>query len=452
MAAGYDIGGCLQERQGSSRVSKSGAETDPLSALPREAIELILCYLPLDEVVRTSVLSKQWRHVWKTIPDIIFDHMCFPIVGKEHNTWDNKLNLSEAVHPVLENHTGIIQKVVISHPNLTFVHPGIDQWVIRLSRCPLKEFSLILWSSPDCRYKMHPSLLELRGWKSLELCSCSLDHFPLNFGDVFKCLRTLRLLSTPMQQERFENLVKSCPLLEILSYSHRESYFPTLKIEAPRLFQFIFDGVFDSLCVVVLDTGTSCPDILPFAFPNLTSLGVETDPTWRRELESLFCMLMSFSHLTSLFLWFRESTAPEDDVENPNSFQEDRRGCLHLPEIRVPNVSLVQLVDFISSKGQCPAEETYAGCSLLCRSRPRRNGCTESRVGERIPNAFTDTSMVRRCQYIHVTSWNRLRSRKSSQAWMHSTLSTEASRSEVTEITTRELRNTFSKTSQKSIW
>ncbi|KAL6658252.1 hypothetical protein ACP70R_003838 [Stipagrostis hirtigluma subsp. patula] len=41
---------------------------DRISALPDEALQHVLGFLPADEAVRTSVLARRWRHLWKSMP------------------------------------------------------------------------------------------------------------------------------------------------------------------------------------------------------------------------------------------------------------------------------------------------------------------------------------------------------------------------------------------------
>ncbi|KAI7742913.1 hypothetical protein M8C21_008718, partial [Ambrosia artemisiifolia] len=45
---------------------------DRISKLPLGIIETILCLLPIHEAVRTSILSKEWRYHWATIPKLVF--------------------------------------------------------------------------------------------------------------------------------------------------------------------------------------------------------------------------------------------------------------------------------------------------------------------------------------------------------------------------------------------
>ncbi|XP_062196985.1 MEIOTIC F-BOX protein MOF-like [Phragmites australis] len=42
--------------------------TDRISALPDEALHLVLSFLPAHEVVSTALLARRWRHLWKSAP------------------------------------------------------------------------------------------------------------------------------------------------------------------------------------------------------------------------------------------------------------------------------------------------------------------------------------------------------------------------------------------------
>ncbi|KAI3683601.1 hypothetical protein L1987_84109 [Smallanthus sonchifolius] len=62
-------------------------------------IENILCLVPIQKAARTSILSKEWRHRWTTIPKLVFEENKFQVSSNEdepsalEETFDNIPNL-----------------------------------------------------------------------------------------------------------------------------------------------------------------------------------------------------------------------------------------------------------------------------------------------------------------------------------------------------------------------
>nr|XP_043639683.1 F-box/FBD/LRR-repeat protein At1g13570-like [Erigeron canadensis] len=52
---------------------------DMISSLPSSLIETILCFLPIQEAARTSILSREWRYNWTTIPKLVLDENTFEV-------------------------------------------------------------------------------------------------------------------------------------------------------------------------------------------------------------------------------------------------------------------------------------------------------------------------------------------------------------------------------------
>ncbi|KAJ4952460.1 hypothetical protein NE237_029292 [Protea cynaroides] len=55
----------------------SKGNVDLISKLPECLLLNILCFLPVSDLVRTSVLSKGWRYLWNQIPNLDFDQYLF---------------------------------------------------------------------------------------------------------------------------------------------------------------------------------------------------------------------------------------------------------------------------------------------------------------------------------------------------------------------------------------
>ncbi|CAN1332845.1 F-box/FBD/LRR-repeat protein At1g13570 [Linum perenne] len=50
--------------------SSSSVSIPSFGKLPADVISLVLTFLPIKEAVKTSILSKQWRHRWRSIPQL----------------------------------------------------------------------------------------------------------------------------------------------------------------------------------------------------------------------------------------------------------------------------------------------------------------------------------------------------------------------------------------------
>ncbi|CAN6212935.1 unnamed protein product [Urochloa humidicola] len=57
--------------------ASGAAGEDLLSALPDDALVLILLRLLSSEAARTSILSRRWRRVWWLLPEL-----CFPLLPR----------------------------------------------------------------------------------------------------------------------------------------------------------------------------------------------------------------------------------------------------------------------------------------------------------------------------------------------------------------------------------
>ncbi|KAK1357854.1 F-box domain-containing protein [Heracleum sosnowskyi] len=108
---------------------------DIISELPQHLQETILGFQPLRDVVRTSVLSRKWRHCWTMIPHLIFeDDFVDRIMNKLIRFEDPKLKackLVSVINNILRLHNGPILKFSLSFGehdcDPQIIHDSIDQ-------------------------------------------------------------------------------------------------------------------------------------------------------------------------------------------------------------------------------------------------------------------------------------------------------------------------------------
>ncbi|CAI9269033.1 unnamed protein product [Lactuca saligna] len=176
------------------RRNVSWAEEDWISQLPEHLIDSILERLPIEDAVRTSILSKIWRHRWTTMRALVFDPKFSRKFAK--NGAFGRNGFIRIINKVLILHKGPILKFALYIPNVFLdSFQEVDQFMLLLSRNSLTELIIIntnqRYELPSCVF----SCLELRSLKTtngffnpprefegfLNLEELSLKH--IDFGD-----------------------------------------------------------------------------------------------------------------------------------------------------------------------------------------------------------------------------------------------------------------------------
>ncbi|GKD85732.1 F-box/FBD/LRR-repeat protein-like protein, partial [Tanacetum coccineum] len=118
---------------------------DRISNVPLGIIEIILCLLPTEEAVRTSILSREWRYRWIKIPKLVFEEYKFQLLSD----WAELL-LVEQMHDESSDMKRLMKrrKILNAICNVLSMHEG-----------PLHEFSLSML--PDKRYHIAEKCPEL---------------------------------------------------------------------------------------------------------------------------------------------------------------------------------------------------------------------------------------------------------------------------------------------------
>ncbi|CAN1186272.1 F-box/FBD/LRR-repeat protein At1g13570 [Linum perenne] len=209
----------------SSSISVAG-----ISKLPADVISLILTFLPIKESVRTSILSKQWRHLWRSVPQLVFDeHFAaihdehfsaihdelFPVIHDElFADADAELNESSEVmliiiYQALLVHEGPINKFELAIPGMKCC-PQFDQLINSLSAKSVKELFLRIDS-----YALLPSsLFSVPDLNSLKLQGFIFEEPIWSVG--FSKLTLLELKHVKLHNGFLQNFLPKCPLLEEL--------------------------------------------------------------------------------------------------------------------------------------------------------------------------------------------------------------------------------------------
>ncbi|KAK9049466.1 hypothetical protein SSX86_031565 [Deinandra increscens subsp. villosa] len=202
-------------------------EGNRIGNLPEHLIDLIFERLPIQDVIRTSVLSQKWRYKWITMKSVIFDEQISKKLG-EYGALGTR-GFIRVINHVLLLHKGSIDKFYLYIPNIYLdSFQEVDQWMLLLSTNGIKDITLInsirRYQLPLCLF----SCLELR---KLELYKCIFKP-PLKF-EGFLYLESLILRNTEFTSDLGGNMINVPQLKKLFVRSCTNIY--NLKIKATKL-------------------------------------------------------------------------------------------------------------------------------------------------------------------------------------------------------------------------
>ncbi|KAL1819120.1 hypothetical protein ACET3Z_013989 [Daucus carota] len=204
---------------------------DRISKLPQNLQETILGFLPIQDAVKSSILSTKWRHCWTMIPNLIFD---FEFVDRIMSKLDGIRNpelrahkLVSVINKVLLLHNGPILKFSLTFPAVDnteygfskeIIHEYIDQWIPLFARKGIKQLTLDESSKLEDFRRHNLSSLDLT---HLTLLRVWFPYTP-TLGK-FTCLTNLELVDAT---SNFGKSIFHCPVLEKLTLIICEGLFP----------------------------------------------------------------------------------------------------------------------------------------------------------------------------------------------------------------------------------
>ncbi|KAJ0744971.1 putative F-box domain, FBD domain, leucine-rich repeat domain superfamily [Helianthus annuus] len=193
-----------------------------INTLPQTIIENILCLLPIEEAARTSILSREWRYKWTTIPKLKFYwSTVYNRTAKENqpsyitsarNKMEQRRKLFNAIHQVLLMRQGPIHEFIF-HSNKSCHFYELDQIIFHLSRNhTVKKLTLAFnymgsYKLPLCAFSLHQLT-------DLDLRNVVIDHQPIFSG--FGSLRSL-CLYVKISTKALLHLLSNCPSLKRFS-------------------------------------------------------------------------------------------------------------------------------------------------------------------------------------------------------------------------------------------
>ncbi|CAN1833833.1 F-box/FBD/LRR-repeat protein At1g13570 [Linum perenne] len=186
--------------------SSSSVSIPSFGKLPADVISLVLTFLPIKEAVKTSILSKQWRHRWRSIPQLVFDCNFATINAADY---DSESKIMNSINKALLLHDGPLNKFELAIPEM-YCCPQLYQLILYLSTISVKELCL--------RFVQHTSLpsslFSVPNLNSLKLHGFFFEEPTWSVG--FSKLTLLELKDVLLPTSFFNDFLPKCPILEEL--------------------------------------------------------------------------------------------------------------------------------------------------------------------------------------------------------------------------------------------
>ncbi|RWR94903.1 F-box domain-containing protein [Cinnamomum micranthum f. kanehirae] len=218
-------------------VSSSGTD-DRISNLPRDILSHIISFLPIEDAVVTTVLSRTWRNILSSLTTLDFEYSCLPPMERREEKFIDLIN------QILDNHNVDIQKFRVVFGHNCWYTPHVNRWIqfVVTHHVQELEFVISLEGRPSDfgpKQKSLPGcLFTCESLRVLKLNTLdSVLKLPTTANMYFPRLKVLHLQWVKFSDENLaRELFSSCPALEDLTIrSCNFVNFEILDISAPRL-------------------------------------------------------------------------------------------------------------------------------------------------------------------------------------------------------------------------
>ncbi|KAK9684481.1 hypothetical protein RND81_10G212800 [Saponaria officinalis] len=356
----------------------SSKEDDRLSSLPSDIMITILSLLPLKSAISTSILSRSWRYLWTHISALRFTSPYY-VTNKFY------LDLFRTLGRMSWQKIYTLELIISTQTTASRIN------IIELGYCLLcighsiKEFK-VKFEIYDYMIDVPPYIFELQSIEVLELGGLGIRNREINYK--LPKLRKLVIDIGGFDLECLGNLVKSCPMLEILrvNVDVRENLAYPIEIISRNL---------KWVCIILIDARqyfTQGKKKVVFDAPKLEYL------EFNSPIMLKFCFLKTPSWLLRAKLSFEDDELKTGLVEwsiNP------KQGLLTLlnPIFRVKTLRLsgdilIGLSKIDQNKVQKFEKLTHVEMKLSNRSYPRFIGV--NKFLQRCPN-LQSLVLRRRC-------------------------------------------------------
>ncbi|KAI7754363.1 hypothetical protein M8C21_006051 [Ambrosia artemisiifolia] len=194
-----------------ARKASNFATKDFISNMPDNVVTHILDRLPVQDAVKTSSLSKNWRLKWTMLTQLVFDDNFVDYLTKT----DGESKFGRIISRIFLNLKSAITKFVLyidERNNSALDDEDIVHWIMLLSKKGVEDLTIMKTFGEPLTLPFHLfSCLEL---KHLKLFYCFFDP-PASFHGFPRLLSLEGVLD--FESSKFGEFITQCPLLEILN-------------------------------------------------------------------------------------------------------------------------------------------------------------------------------------------------------------------------------------------
>jgi hypothetical protein len=197
-------------------------EIDLITLLPDAILGTIISLLPTDDGARTTILSRRWRHLWRSSPLNLDDHdirrnkrwhyllSCNPHRLNDNRRRKNERQLVAVISKILSMHQGSIRRLSLRHNYINDIHDKVNGWLLSPALGNLEEIKIVYRGDDPL-----PLPMLRRFAPTIESASFDFCRFP-EYALSFPHLKRLVLQDVTVSQDTLQGLISGCSVLETL--------------------------------------------------------------------------------------------------------------------------------------------------------------------------------------------------------------------------------------------
>ncbi|KAF6163291.1 hypothetical protein GIB67_025155 [Kingdonia uniflora] len=218
----------MGEKQEQPSLVTEISDVDRISDLPDPILHHVLSFVSILYSVRTCVLSRRWRNLWRSVPciDFNYDNICRHSVY----SWDFvRMNINELVNSVIRHRDK--SNIDIFRINLCYYDKfPISNWI----RYAIKRKEQVFDLMSACNLPIPSTIFT---YELLQVLKLDLPNYRLHLPTTVRLpnLKTLDIVRVRFDNDQsLGSLISSCPILEALHLNGCETS-QDFTINAPNL-------------------------------------------------------------------------------------------------------------------------------------------------------------------------------------------------------------------------